>query len=327
MDLHNTTEFLQWAHKDKLNTSEDFILKSLDPDKTVLDAGTGGGRFLHVLKSRGFDRLTGFDYSTDLIDVARKRDVSGSIQFDVSGAEKLPYVDEQFDQCLYLQQIISLIELKEGRLSALRELKRVLKKGGVAYLSLLFREPREKTPAGFLLKGYLALVRIFFHSVGKYKTFLTAENSTQAGFPKKLEETGTVKTSSKALRKVFQQRRHDVSTFQKLLDEVETYQFPHRIMENWYERSEEFSCRHVPLSMQPMLKVGGRPNWGFFRDARPYVCWYSFKEAFEDIQKVGLVVYGVATDHQLEEGGWLKPEAFDGKVLKGFLYIKCGKDG
>lgn len=247
MELHNTTEFLRWAHKDKLNRSEDFILKSLDPTQSVMDAGTGGGRFLHVLKSRGFNGLTGFDFSTELINVARTRDVSGSIQFDVSGAENLPYADEQFDQCLYLQQIISLIELKESRLLALKELKRVLKKGGVAYLSLLFRGPREKTPVGFLLKSYLAFVRTFVH-------------------------------------------------------------------------------RNVPLSMQPLLKLGGRPNWMFFGDARPYVCWYSFKEAVDDIQKAGLIIQGVATDHQLEQGEWLKPDDLDGKVLKGFLYIKCGKD-
>lgn len=247
INLQDTTEFLRWSHKDDLNRSEDFILSLLDPKKSVLDAGTGGGRFLHALKSRGFESLTGFDFSTELIDVARERDVSRDIRFDVSGAERLPYANEQFDQCLYLQQIISLIELKENRLAALKELKRVLKKDGVAYMSLLFREPREKTLFGFLLMNYLRLVRLMFH-------------------------------------------------------------------------------RNIPLSMQPLLKIGGRPNWGFIFDAAPYVCWYSFKEAQEDIQKAGLIIHEVATDYQLEKGDWSKPQILQDKVLKGFLYIKCGRD-
>jgi SAM-dependent methyltransferase len=221
-------------------------LKSLDPGKTVLDAGTGGGRFLHTLKSRGFNLLTGFDYLAEFINVARSRDKSGSIKFDVAVAQKLPYKDEQFDQCLYLQQLISLIEEKEDRMAALRELKRVLKNDGTAYLSLLFRESREKTPAGFLLKWYLAVVRRTVH-------------------------------------------------------------------------------RNVPLSMQPWLKRGGRPNWSFFLDTPPYVCWYSLREALDEIKNAGLIVHEAATDHQLKEERWVKPDMLADKILKGFLYIKCRK--
>jgi len=245
-DLYKSSEFALWSYNDRLSPSEDVILKSLDPGKSVLDAGTGGGRFLHVLKSRGFQLLTGFDYLAEFINVARARDASGSIKFDVAAAQKLPYQDEQFDQCLYLQQLISLIDEHENRLAALRELKRVLKSDGIGYLSLLFRESREKTPAGFLLKWYLTIIRTFVH-------------------------------------------------------------------------------RNVPVMMQPWLKRGGRPNWAFLMDAPPYVGWYSLSEALEDIKNAGLIVHEVATDHQLKEGRWLKPEMLAKETLKGFLYIKCRK--
>ncbi|MGE0267504.1 MAG: hypothetical protein AB7S78_03465 [Candidatus Omnitrophota bacterium] len=86
-------------------------------------------------------------------------------QFDAATAQKLPYMNEQFEQYRYLQQLISLIEAKENSLAALRELARILKKNGVAYLLFLFRASREKTPVGFLLKWYLKIVRTFVHQM------------------------------------------------------------------------------------------------------------------------------------------------------------------
>ena len=163
VDAYKTTEFSEWSEKDEINSVEDFILRSLDGNKSVLDAGTGGGRFLHALKSRGLNLLTGFDYLEEFIEIAKKRDVSGTIKFDVADAKRLPYKNEQFDQCLYLQQVLCLIEDKEGRISALRELQRTMKRNGVAYISLLLKESREKTPPGFLLKCYLRIFRKFLH--------------------------------------------------------------------------------------------------------------------------------------------------------------------
>ena len=75
---------------------------------------------------------------------------------------KLPYAKGQFEQCLYLQQVLSLIEDRSERLSALRELQRVIKNDGVAYISFLFKESREKTIFGFLLTWYLRIFRLLF---------------------------------------------------------------------------------------------------------------------------------------------------------------------
>ena len=162
LEIYRTTEFL-WAHKDGVSLVEDFILKSLESNKSVLDAGTGGGRLLHILRSRGFSLLVGFDYCEEFIKIAKKRDPSGTIRFDVANAGKLPYEDGQFDQSLYLQQVLCFIEEKQGRISALRELNRVLKRDGVAYISLLFRNSRERTVVGFLFTCYLRFLRLFLN--------------------------------------------------------------------------------------------------------------------------------------------------------------------
>ncbi len=61
----------------------------------------------------------------------------------------------------------------------------------------------------------------FFHSIGKYKTFLAAKNSSpmQADFPKELEEVGTVMASSKILGKPYSKEvtTNEVRSFLDLL--------------------------------------------------------------------------------------------------------------
>lgn len=246
-DLYKTTEFSEWAFKEGLSPAEDFILRSLNPVKSVLEAGTGGGRLLHALALKGFRSLAGFDSLADFINVAKSRDSVGTIQFDIADARKLLYSDEQFDQCLYLQQLLCFIEDKSDRCGSLRELRRVLKIGGVAYLSFLFRETREQTVVGIISKWYLKFLRKFVH-------------------------------------------------------------------------------QDLPFSLQPWLKRGRYFNLSCLWDAPPYVCWYSLHEALEDVRNAGLVVQGVATDHQLAEGRWVAPDALRKETMKGFLYLKCSKE-
>ena len=105
-------------------------------DGVTLEAGTGGGRIVRAMAALGFTRLAGFDFAPELIDAARRADAAGAIDFRVADATALPYGDAEFDQALYLQQIVCTIESRGGRRAALAEAARVLRPGGVALFSL-----------------------------------------------------------------------------------------------------------------------------------------------------------------------------------------------
>jgi SAM-dependent methyltransferase len=156
--------FDHWASRTGLSDFEEgLVARFLERDRSTLEAGTGGGRILHELAKRGFGDLHGFDYVPGFIDVARSRDASRSIDFTVQDAVELDYPDTEFDQALYIQQILCFIEDSAGRFRAMREARRVLRPGGTALFSFLCYEER----AGHALYGafnrYLGLLRRFRH--------------------------------------------------------------------------------------------------------------------------------------------------------------------
>jgi SAM-dependent methyltransferase len=156
--------FNYWASRTGLTEFEEQLLMSfLAPDRSTLEAGTGGGRILHELATRGFQDLHGFDYVPGFIDVARSRDASGSIDFSVQDAVDLDYPDAAFDQALYIQQVLCFIEDAEDRMRAMREARRVLRHGGTALFSFLCYEERTRQPLSGAFNRYLKLLRRFRH--------------------------------------------------------------------------------------------------------------------------------------------------------------------
>ncbi len=140
-----TSEFDHWANNVGLNDEERFLVEEyLRPNGATLEAGTAGGRILLELKKRGFQSLRGFDIVEAMIDTARRRDPSGTIDFDCADATRLTYADQSFDQLIYLQQVLCFIEDESGRCSAMAEAFRVLRSGGVALFSLLAYEARAR---------------------------------------------------------------------------------------------------------------------------------------------------------------------------------------
>jgi ubiquinone/menaquinone biosynthesis C-methylase UbiE len=145
-ELYLNAEFCAWAHRENLDAEETYLIgKYLDKSKRTLEAGTAGGRILLALQNSGFIDLHGFDYVSEFIDTAKKRDTSKEISFTVQDATSLHYQHESFDQVLYLQQIISSIDLDVDRLKSLRESHRILRKGGVGLLSFLSFEVRSSS--------------------------------------------------------------------------------------------------------------------------------------------------------------------------------------
>lgn len=90
------------------------------PQAAVLDAGCGNGR--------GFlcPNVVGLDYSSNLLDEARKMGGLGLVRGDVTD---LPFADESFDLVLSIA-VIHHLSTHERRAQALQEMERVLKTGG-----------------------------------------------------------------------------------------------------------------------------------------------------------------------------------------------------
>ena len=110
------------------------------------------GRLLNIGCAHGPDflafrhgfELYGVDFSIEMIKFAQK--YSSKFDFNVnlagSDARRLPYLDETFNWAISVATYHH-IKGKDGRLKALRELKRVLKPGGEAFITVWNRwQPR-----------------------------------------------------------------------------------------------------------------------------------------------------------------------------------------
>lgn len=158
--IYSTLEFEDWAYKELLLDEEKYLIENhLDRSGKTLEAGTGGGRILLEMNQMGFTSLCGYDYVPDLIEQAKQRDSSGSICFEVGDATNLKYGDNDFNQIVYLQQILCFIEDSEARLKALKEAYRILEKGGTALFSFLSFHARTSSAVYSVYLMYLRGLR------------------------------------------------------------------------------------------------------------------------------------------------------------------------
>jgi SAM-dependent methyltransferase len=159
-DLYSGIEFSTWLNLQTLWPEEEYLIKKyLNPQLSVVEAGVNGGRILLKMQEMGFTSLAGFDYVPELIDRAIQRDPERKIDFQVQNAIDLAYPDASFDQIVYLQQIICLIEKREDRLTAVRESYRILKPGGIGLFSALSFDSRSSQRIYSAYFKYLEILR------------------------------------------------------------------------------------------------------------------------------------------------------------------------
>jgi tRNA (uracil-5-)-methyltransferase TRM9 len=110
------------------------------------------GRLLNIGCAHGPDfppfkdsfELYGLDYSSEMIKLARKYSEEHHFQVELKEADarKIPYTDDFFDFAIAIA-VYHHIEHKDGRLKTLKELYRVLKPGGEAFITVWNRwQPR-----------------------------------------------------------------------------------------------------------------------------------------------------------------------------------------
>lgn len=102
-------------------------------DAAILDYGCGYGRILSELDGLGFTELTGVDPSPAVVE--RGRGLHPSLSLSVLERPPLtPFPDASFDAAL-LFAVLAVIPDDAGHEAVVAELRRVLKPGGLLYLS------------------------------------------------------------------------------------------------------------------------------------------------------------------------------------------------
>jgi ubiquinone/menaquinone biosynthesis C-methylase UbiE len=107
----------------------------LKPGSAVLDFGSGAGDLAFQIESLmdGQGRIVGIDPSPEMVDVANKKAAKkkSKVQFQVEAVEKMSFADNSFDavtSSFVLHHLPPELQLK-----AFKELKRVLKSGGMFF--------------------------------------------------------------------------------------------------------------------------------------------------------------------------------------------------
>jgi ubiquinone/menaquinone biosynthesis C-methylase UbiE len=135
----------QW-HSNRLSWEKEFFARQRDPKfldrigkridamnlpiegRDVLDIGCGPGAYLHNFRMRSAHRLVGFDISPHYM--GHVRELEPGVQLVLGSAHDLPFPDGSFDVVVLLT---TLLHLDADR--ALGEVKRVLRPGGVLWVS------------------------------------------------------------------------------------------------------------------------------------------------------------------------------------------------
>ncbi|MGK5632918.1 class I SAM-dependent methyltransferase [Streptomyces sp. URMC 123] len=110
----------------------DLLAAEVPPDARILDYGCGYGRLMDELDRRGYRDVRGVDFSAAL--VARGRAAFPHLRF--THAERLPldFPDGSFDAVL-LFAVLTCVPGDAERRAAVAEVARLLRPGGVLYLS------------------------------------------------------------------------------------------------------------------------------------------------------------------------------------------------
>ena len=113
----------------------------LSLDSIIVDFGCGYGRSLGELVEQGYDNLIGLDFSPAMIEAARER--FPEITFEQIESVKIPLPDESVDGAL-LFSVLTCVPTDEGQRAIVKELHRVLRRGGLLYISDLSLQDDER---------------------------------------------------------------------------------------------------------------------------------------------------------------------------------------
>jgi SAM-dependent methyltransferase len=121
--------------------------KYLSPDNLIVDLGCGYGRVSGLLYERGYQNVIGFDPAPAMVAMARER--FPRIRFDQLNSAKLPLANASVDAAL-LFSVLTCVPTDEGQRAIVAEVGRVIRPGGLFYISDLWLQTDERN-----IKRYL----------------------------------------------------------------------------------------------------------------------------------------------------------------------------
>ncbi len=104
----------------------------LSRNATILDYGCGYGRTCEELLKRGYENVLGVDVAEGMI--RRGKEGNPRLRLQTLRGKDLPFEEGSFDLCL-LFALLTCVPTGEGQKHIVQELRRVLKEGGILYLS------------------------------------------------------------------------------------------------------------------------------------------------------------------------------------------------
>jgi SAM-dependent methyltransferase len=113
----------------------------LTPESRILDFGCGYGRCLGELLKEEYSDLVGLDFSPAMIAAARAQ--FPDIAFEEIHSLSIPLPDASVDGVL-LFSVLTCIPTDEGQRTLVSELRRVLRRGGLLYISDLWLQPDDR---------------------------------------------------------------------------------------------------------------------------------------------------------------------------------------
>lgn len=113
----------------------------LSIDSIVIDFGCGYGRSLGELYEAGYESLIGLDFSPAMIEAAREK--YPAITFEQIDSMNIPLPDESVDGVL-LFSVLTCVPTDEGQRAIINEIHRVLRRGGLLYISDLWLQSDER---------------------------------------------------------------------------------------------------------------------------------------------------------------------------------------
>jgi ubiquinone/menaquinone biosynthesis C-methylase UbiE len=134
----------------------EYLIHYTSSGDKVLDLGCGNGRLLGIFKERKINiDYIGVDNSDKLVEEAKKN--FPGVNFQIANALKLPFPENYFDK-VYSIAVLHHIPSKELRSQFLKEIKRVLRPGGLLILTVWNLWRRKTACKSFFENAFLKII-------------------------------------------------------------------------------------------------------------------------------------------------------------------------